>query len=157
MELVYESGKTKVWRVHLMPGDAVPSFALGEDFKCVIWTSCAMENAWRNQVSEALVANRLRYMLAGGLDGTIWDDAVDWAYIVTDPDFDPPDDRFVMTEWHDDEPLENVLWCAFKTATFDELWFDQLLVLWVGPLEAGWDQIEAHSRRILETDWTPGF
>jgi len=138
-----------------MPGDAVPSFALGEDFKCVIWTTSAMDNSWRMQVARVLVADRLRHMTAGGLDGTLWDDAVDWAYLETDPNFDPPDERFVMTEWHDGQSLESVLWCALHIATFDDLWFDQLLVVWVGPLDSGWDEIREFSRRILEDDWTP--
>jgi hypothetical protein len=155
MELLLDTRGTKVWRVHLMPGDALPSFTFGEDFKCVIWTTSAMGNAWRSQVSEALVAARVRYMAAGGLDGTLWDDSVDWAFLDTDPDFDPPDERFVLTEWFDGYSLESVLWCGFHMATFDDLWFNQLLVLWVGPLDAGWGQIEAHSRKILEEGWVP--
>jgi hypothetical protein len=155
MELVLEIGQQKVWRVHLMPGDAVPSFALAEEFKCVIWSTCAIENDWRNRVADQLVADRMRYMMAGGLDGTIWDDAVDWADIGRFPDFVTPDEKFVMTTWHDLEALAHALWFALRNGGWDDLWFDQLLVLWVGPLDQRWNQIEAFSRRILEDGWIP--
>jgi hypothetical protein len=155
MELVYENGKTKVWRVHLMEGDPIPSFALGEDIKCVVWSNTQMGHPWRNQVAARLVADRVRFMLAGGVAGTLWDDAVDWADIGRFPDFETPDERFVMTTWHDDQSFANVLWQANFTATFDDLWFDQLLVVWLGPLEPEWDRIAEHTRRILEEEWIP--
>lgn len=155
MELVYENGKTRVWRVHLIPGDAVPSFALGEEFKCVIWSTVAMGCDWRMQVADKLVADCTRYMMAGGLDGSTWDDAVDYADILRFPDFMTTDETLVMTSWHDGESLAAVLRFALRAAAFDDLWFDQLLVVWVGPLEPDWDEIGELSRRILEDGWIP--
>jgi hypothetical protein len=156
MEFVLESGGEKVWRLHLLPGEPIPSLALGPEFKCVIWTTCEMGADWRMRVAERLIADRVRYVQAGGLQGTLWDDAVDYAYMATDPQFNPPDETFVMTTWHDDKSLADVLWFSFHTAAFDDLWWNHLLVLWIGPLDEGWDKIAEYARRILVEHWVPG-
>lgn len=155
MELVLEAGKTRVWRVQLMPGDAVPSFALGEDIKCIVWSTAETEHPWRNEVADRLVADRVRYAGLGGVQADIWHDAVDWAHLGSSPDFDPPEDRFVMTDGSGKDSLAELLWESFHICGFDDLWFYQLVVVWVGPLDEGWDEIGTNSRRILEEGWIP--
>ena len=155
MELVLEIGQHMVWRVRLMPGDAVPLFALGEDIKCIVWSTVEMGHPWRNEVCARLVADGVRYAGLGGVQADIWHAAVDWAYIGTSPDFDPPEDRFVMTDGSGKQSLEDLLWESFHICGFDDLWFYKLVVVWVGPLDERWNQIEAFSRRILEDGWIP--
>ncbi|MDO7844085.1 hypothetical protein Q5H94_17290 [Sphingomonas sp. CA1-15] len=67
---------------------------------------------WRGQVSAWLVANGCLYMMAWGDDCSRWDDSVDYANL-DDFDYgDVPDDRFVMTTWHERERLAEVFWYA---------------------------------------------
>lgn len=36
-------------------------------------------------------------------------DSIDWVHLRTDPDFNPPDDRMVMTTWHENWSLVDVV------------------------------------------------
>lgn len=59
------------------------------------------------------------YFLAWGEDCEEWHDAVDRANINAFENREIPDECFVMTTWHKDEPLEEVFWdlkfCAFHS------------------------------------------
>jgi hypothetical protein len=49
-------------------------------------------------------------MLAWGIDGTLWDDSVDLVEINKFlPEIEGPDDEFVLTTWHDNDTLEEVI------------------------------------------------
>jgi hypothetical protein len=48
-------------------------------------------------------------MMAWGIDATTWDTSVDIANIDAYPE-GIPDEHFVLTTWHDDEPLSEVFW-----------------------------------------------
>ena len=73
--------------------------------------------AWQDEVSDWLVGSGCLYMMAWGPGCRSWDDSVDWANLTAFDFADIPDDRFVMTTWHENEPLEEVFWfagfCAF--------------------------------------------
>jgi hypothetical protein len=49
-------------------------------------------------------------MMAWGKECSSWDTAVDIANIEEFSSSDIPEDRFVMTTWHNEEPLEEVFW-----------------------------------------------
>jgi len=71
-------------------------------------------------------------MLAWGINATSWDSSVDIAFINTDPDFNPPDDRHVMTTWHDNETIDEVVWFALMNTNFDFHEFHDYLALMIG-------------------------
>ena len=71
-------------------------------------------------------------MLAWGINATSWDDSVDIAFIKTDPDFNPPRDRHVMTTWHDNETIEDVIGFAIHNTNFDSHDFHDYLALMIG-------------------------
>jgi hypothetical protein len=47
--------------------------------------------------------------MAWGLDCSLWDDSVDYANIEKFETDEIPDEQFVMTTWHTDDTLEEVL------------------------------------------------
>ena len=51
-------------------------------------------------------------MVAWGTECSSWDDSVDWANIEALDYLEIPDDKFVMTTWHANEPLSEALWFA---------------------------------------------
>lgn len=71
-------------------------------------------------ISRAIVASGARYVAAWGHECSSWDDSVDFAYLETDENFQPPEETFVMTTWHENESAEEAfefLWmCGFIDA-----------------------------------------
>jgi hypothetical protein len=83
-------------------------------------------------ISAQLVARDCRFMLAWGMNATSWDDSVDIAFLKTDPDFQPPDDRQVITTWHDKQTIHDVVWFALQNTNFDSHNFHEYLALMIG-------------------------
>ncbi len=54
------------------------------------------------------------------------------AYLSTSPDFNPPDERFVMTTWHENETIPDVLSSALNSTDFDSHSFKKYLALVIG-------------------------
>jgi hypothetical protein len=69
----------------------------------------------QNIISDEIIKSRARYVACWGHQCSAWDTSMDISFIGTDPDFNPPDDRFVMTTWHEKEPIED---------TFEFLWIN---------------------------------
>jgi hypothetical protein len=73
----------------------------------------------RDKIASDLVASGCRYAVCSGFESSKWDDAVDLAFLDTSPDFDPPDEKFVMTSWHDQESLREIAEFFVRNTSFD--------------------------------------
>jgi hypothetical protein len=73
----------------------------------------------RDKIASDLVTSGCRYAVCSGLESSKWDDAVDLAFLDTSPDFDPPDEKFVMTSWHDQESLRETAEFFARNTSFD--------------------------------------
>ena len=106
--------------LHLPFGAAPPSLELGA-FCAVVVIEEAVTDDWQNEVSEWLVRSGCLAMCACGKDCSSWDDSVDHANLADFNYGEIPDDRFVMTTWHDKETLAEAFWfaahCAFHPTT----------------------------------------
>lgn len=96
--------------VHLRPGDPPPSLDDAAPFKAVVVVDADVTPEWQGQVSDWLVRSGCRYMMAWGRKCTEWDDSVDEANLARFDFGEIPEDDFVMTTWHDDEPVEEAFW-----------------------------------------------
>jgi hypothetical protein len=103
--------------VHLRPGDAPPSLDDAAPFKAVVVVDADVTPEWQGQISDWLVRSGCRYMMAWGRKCTEWDDSVDEANLARFDFGEIPEDDFVMTTWHDAEPLEEV----FEFAEFSAM------------------------------------
>lgn len=56
-------------------------------------------------------------MMAWGSNCSSWDDSVDIANIKQFKSADIPEDKFVMTTWHADEPLSEAFWFCKNCAS----------------------------------------
>ncbi len=90
---------------------------------------------WREEVSAWLVKNGCLYMMAWGQDCSLWDDSVDHANLDEFNFGDIPDNRFVMTTWHDKEPLQEVLWFCEHTANHPTVDLDRIVLVHISPIE----------------------
>src|SRR5882757_3375115 len=58
----------------------------------------------QKEISLDVVRTSCRYALAFGAACSTWDDSIDLASL----EAEVPEDRFVMTTWHENEPIEDV-------------------------------------------------
>ncbi len=86
----------------------------------------------RDAVSKEVVRQGCRYAVCTGHQCSRWDDAIDLAYLATSPDFSPPDEKFVMTTWHEGDPLEDVAHYFRWNTVFDEFIPQHYFVLILG-------------------------
>lgn len=118
--------------LHLPVGSQPPSLDGIGAFKAVLVLQEAVADDWQDRLSEWLVSSGCLYMMAWGVGCSSWDDSVDWAnHSVIGLD-DIPDDQFVMTTWHDDEPLSETFWYAGHTAHHPTMSLDQVVIVDIG-------------------------
>ena len=101
--------------LHLASGEDIPR-AEARPFRAVLIAEQAVDDAWRHEVATWLVEGGCLYFVAWGESCEAWHDSVDWAVLERFDFGDIPDDRFVMTTWHENEPLSEALWFAGNCA-----------------------------------------
>ena len=93
-------------------GEPLPDLKPLAPYRAVVVLAADYSSDWQNEVSDWLVRTGCLYMMAWGPNCSSWDESVDWSNIVEFDFEDIPDDRFVMTTWHEHEPLDEVFWFA---------------------------------------------
>ena len=86
-------------------------------YRCIVIIEQDVAPEWRELVSHWLVKSGCVYMMAWGYECEAWDDSVDEAILIAFDYGEIPEDKFVMTTWHEDETLEDVFFFA-KNAAF---------------------------------------
>lgn len=122
--------KRPVQYIHLAP-DTPPSGSIfSRPFSAVVVIAADVTPDWRHVVSEWLVEEGCLCMMAWGRDCSLWDDSVDFANLERH-NWDVPAGKSVMTTWHNDEPLSDVLWSAdnFVFEWSDQKQFKHLVIL----------------------------
>lgn len=103
--------------LQLQPNSNLPDISDTVPFRSVVIIEETVQEEFQRKVSDWLVNSGCLYMMAWGKNCKSWDDSVDKSNIKKFEHKEIPDENFVMTTWHDDEPLEEVFWfskhCAF--------------------------------------------
>ena len=107
---------TSVAYLQVVEGGALPESISRSPFRAVVVAEGAVSADWQASVSEWLVRSGCLYMVAWGVNCSSWDDSVDMANIQEFEFKEIPEDRFVMTTWHEDQPLSEALWFAKHNA-----------------------------------------
>lgn len=103
--------------IHLAPGRLPTGRLKPAPYKMVVIADAAVAPEWQSQVSAWIVKSGCRYMIAWGVDCSSWDDAVDMANIEAFDFGDIPDQHFIPTSWHADDPIEEVFgFCKYDAA-----------------------------------------
>ena len=136
---------TTVSYVHLPPGSQPPAIGEAGPFKAVLVLEQAVADDWQDQISEWLVRSGCLYMMAWGVKCSSWDESVDWANHSVTGLNDVPDDQFVMTTWHDDEPLTETFWYAGFTAHHPTVSLQHVAVIDIGPKNREAEMLEAYA------------
>jgi hypothetical protein len=98
-------------------------------FKAVVVVDVIVATSRKKIISEWLVSSGCLYMMAWGLECSSWDDSVDMANIVAFEYGEIPDGSFVMTTWHESEPLEEVFWFAKNCAVHPTADLENTLII----------------------------
>ena len=114
--------------VHLLPGSVLPSIEQ-QPSKIIVVVQDAVTEEWQNKVSDWIVNSGCLCMMAWGDRCSTWDDSVDWANLSQHDFGEVPDDKFVMTSWHEDEPLEEAFWFSKFCASHPTIALDRVIIL----------------------------
>ena len=104
-------------------------------FKCLILIEREVSREFQWEVSKTLVEAGCLFSLAWGIDCTSWDDSVDWAFLEYYGYGEYPEDKFVMTTWHENETLEETIKFAKTCTDYSDVKLDEILVLDFGTQE----------------------
>lgn len=118
--------------VRIAPGEGLPDISEYAPFRAVVVLDKQPKQEWETEATRWLVAQGCLYMMAWGDGCSRWHDSVDWAHLEAFDFGEIPDDRFIMTTWHDDEPLIDVFWYAQFSAEHGDVSLESSLVVHVG-------------------------
>jgi hypothetical protein len=116
--------------------EPLPDLGAFGPFRAVVVIEADYSPEWQELVSKWLVAGGCLYMLAWGKDCATWDDSVDYANIEAFDSGDIPADQFVYTTWHENQPLDEVLWFAQFAAKHPEVELDETLIVHISEKNA---------------------
>lgn len=118
--------------LHLIPERPPPPLA-HRPFCAVIVIEVAAREDWRGRIAEWLVESGCLYAVTWGRDCEKWHDSVDDANLREFDHGDIPDDRFVMTTWHENEPLREALWFVGQCASHPTVSLNDTIIVDVSP------------------------
>lgn len=132
--------------VHLPAASPPPRVTWPTPFIAVLVLEQAVAADWQAEISRWLVASGCLFALAWGVECSSWDTSIDMANLETFDFGEVPDESFVMTTWHDDEPLEEALWYAKYNAFHPVAELDHHVLVHVAPAARPAELIENFCR-----------
>ena len=118
--------------VRIAEGEPLPDISSHAPFRAIVIIDAPYSNEWQGEVSDWLVASGCLYMMAWGEGCSSWDDSVDYANLEAFDYGDIPDDRFVMTTWHERQTLLDVVWQAQFACQHGTVELDESLIVHIG-------------------------
>ena len=132
--------------VHLPAGQSPPPLEGHRPFKAALVIEQPVTDEWQSLVSEWLVRSGCLYMMAWGRDCSSWDDSVDYANLLAFDFGEAPNDAFVMTTWHEDEPLTEALRFAAHSAVHPTVALDRTIIIHISAEERRAELLEAFQK-----------
>ncbi|MGH9949707.1 MAG: DUF7684 family protein [Pyrinomonadaceae bacterium] len=147
MERVLKDSDLELWFGEIFrPDDFFSPFKGAEYVVLLVVIRNDVTNDEQKNLSELLVATGCRCAVCFGYECSSWDDSIDYASILSDPNFEPPEERFIMTTWHDYETIEDVVEFFRLNTVFDDFVPERFLVLFFGHSA----ELESRTRRALD-------
>ena len=104
----------------------------------------------RAAIAGQVVASGCRYVCCSGEDCSRWHDDVNFAFMSTDVNYQPPAERFIMTTWHEGESLSEVVWYVLMCTSFDDFVAERFLVVLLKPNPGRKSEVAAAVRSFPE-------
>lgn len=132
MSPVLEIDGRQVWSLTIRKASEFDLPLPQHPYPCLIWSEMETSSDFKLELSKKLIKTDCRYIVAGGIECSLWDDAGDFAFIASNDDYDPPDEQFVMTSWHEGESLVEVVRFFALNTNFDRHDFRHFLIVHIG-------------------------
>ena len=120
--------------VFLHPDAPLPDLDAVSPFRALLVLEQRVSPEWQALVSAWLVRSGCLYMMAWGVECSSWDDSVDVANIAAFLPAEIPEDRFVMTTWHENEPLSEAFWFCKYSANHPSVDLHQTFLVQIAPV-----------------------
>ncbi len=132
MSPVIEIADKKAWLLTIKePSDFRLPFQQ-KPYPCLIWANEETSSDFKVELVSKLIEMDCRYIVAAGKECGQWHDAGDVASLESDESYAPPDERFVMTSWHQDETPDEVAFFFALNTSFNDHYFQDFLIVLVG-------------------------
>lgn len=113
----------------------LPSMTVYKPFRAIVVVEEKVSDEWQAKVSGWLVNSGCLYMMAWGIECSSWDDSVDHANLEIYDYGDIPDDQFVMTTWHENKELKEVVWFSKHCALHDHVNIKNTLIIHISNID----------------------
>lgn len=97
-------------------GSKPPEISDFSPFRAIVIIEEAVIPEWQTAISTWLVESGCLYMMAWGMNCSSWDDSVDFANLEQFDFGEIPEDKSIMTTWHENDPLDEVFLFAKGSA-----------------------------------------
>lgn len=121
----------------------------GADFVLMLVDGVGVVDGEQHALGAEIIRQGCRYAVCAGRGCSSWDDTIDQAYLETDPDFNPPDDRFVMTSWHVEWDAPDIADFFLRLTSFGDFTAERFLVLLLGATPEVEREVRAELARRL--------
>ena len=132
--------------IQIKSGIKPPDISAFKPFRSVVIIESIVTSEWQNSISDWLVSSGCLYMMAWGFDCSLWDDSVDYSNLKASNFEEIPEDEFVITTWHDNEPLEEVFWFSKHNATHPSIDIQNTILLHISDSNKEEDLLETYKR-----------
>lgn len=122
--------------LHRKPEAASPELLPPQPSRVVLISDASTSEAYKEAVAEELVRNGCLYFMAWGRECESWHDAVDMANIARFDFKEIPEESFIMTTWHENEPLSEALWFCKNNAFHTSVKLSRTVLLHVSEVPA---------------------
>lgn len=147
MEPLPSTGARRVWVSRISGPDEFRCPAAGEYALLLVVGDHGLTTDERIRLSEQFVRSGCRYAVCFGPTSSSWDDSIDMVGVMDQVDGRPY--QFVMTTWHDREPLDETVDFFAEHTHFDDWSTTEYVVVVLGGTEADERVVrEAISRRF---------
>jgi hypothetical protein len=127
------------------PGTNPPDIAVLSPFRAVVLVEAEVSPEWRSLVSDWLVQSGCLYMMAWGADCSAWDDSVDMSNIEAFEFGEIPDERFIMTTWHENESLHEVFWFSKNNASHPTVGLEHTVLVHISAYDRERELLKAYA------------
>lgn len=124
----------------------------GEEYAALIYIADEnISNEEQESLSNQIVTSGCRYAVCTGYNSSNWDNSIDMADIKRNGG-EVLDENLVLTTWHDNESLEDIVFFFLNNTSFGNFIANRLIVLLVGGNESVLNNIRNETKKQLTTD-----
>ena len=133
MKLLEKKDEKEIWLNQIKKPYKFISPFDGDAFVCILFNNDpSILNEEQNSISDELIAVNCRYAVCAGINCESLHDAIDWAYIFSSKNFSPSTETMVMTTWHENESIDDIIYFGLNCTNFDHHNFRKYLILFIG-------------------------